>query len=106
VFALALRALDRGRVLDIDHFKFVKHSLGHNTGDKLLQNVAERLIETVARRRTVARLGGDQFILILNDQPDRRSSTGSMQRIMNRCRRAIDIDGQELMVTCSAGISL
>src|SRR6267154_1221216 len=54
--------------LDIDHFKFVNDSLGHNTGDKLLQNVAERLSETVRDGDTVARLGGDEVILILNDQ--------------------------------------
>src|SRR6267378_1332272 len=92
--------------LDIDHFKFVNDSLGHNTGDKLLQNVAERLTETVRDGDTVARLGGDEFILILNDQPGQEVSYRAMQRIMNRTAEPIDIGGQELMVTCSAGISL
>jgi len=92
--------------LDIDHFKFVNDSLGHNTGDKLLQNVAERLTETVRDGDTVARLGGDEFILILNDQPGQEVIYRAMQRIMNRIAEPIDIDGQELMVTCSAGISL
>ena len=92
--------------LDIDHFKFVNDSLGHNTGDKLLQNVAERLIETVRDGDTVARLGGDEFILILNDQPGQEVIYRAMQRIMSRIAEPIDIDGQELMVTCSAGISL
>src|SRR6266850_351616 len=92
--------------LDIDHFKFVNDSLGHNTGDKLLQNVAERLTETVRDGDTVARLGGDEFILILNDQPGQEVIYRAMQRIMSRIAEPIDIDGQELMVTCSAGISL
>ena len=92
--------------LDIDHFKFVNDSLGHNTGDKLLQNVAERLTETVRDGDTVARLGGDEFILVLNDQPGQEVIYRAMQRIMNRVAEPIDIDGQELMVTCSAGISL
>ena len=92
--------------LDIDHFKFVNDSLGHNTGDKLLQNVAERLTETVRDGDTVARLGGDEFILVLNDQPGQEVIYRAMQRIMNRIAEPIDIDGQELMVTCSAGISL
>jgi diguanylate cyclase (GGDEF)-like protein len=92
--------------LDIDHFKFVNDSLGHNTGDKLLQNVAERLTETVRDGDTVARLGGDEFILILNDQPGQEVIYRAMQRIMDRIAEPIDIDGQELMVTCSAGISL
>jgi len=92
--------------LDIDHFKFINDSLGHNTGDKLLQNVAERLTETVRDGDTVARLGGDEFILVLNDQPGQEVIYRAMQRIMNRVAEPIDIDGQELMVTCSAGISL
>ncbi len=92
--------------LDIDHFKFINDSLGHNTGDKLLQNVAERLTETVRDGDTVARLGGDEFILVLNDQPGQEVIYRAMQRIMNRIAEPIDIDGQELMVTCSAGISL
>src|SRR5712664_2681485 len=92
--------------LDIDHFKFINDSLGHNSGDKLLQNVAERLTETVRDGDTVARLGGDEFILVLNDQPGQEVIYRAMQRIMNRIAEPIDIDGQELMVTCSAGISL
>jgi diguanylate cyclase (GGDEF)-like protein len=92
--------------LDIDHFKFVNDSLGHNMGDKLLQKVAERLIETVRDGDTVARLGGDEFILILNDQTGQEVIYRAMQRIITRIAEPITVDGQELMVTCSAGISL
>src|SRR5713101_1547570 len=92
--------------LDIDHFKFVNDSLGHNTGDKLLQKVAERLTETVRDGDTVARLGGDEFILILNDQTGQEVIYRAIQRIIGRIAEPIDVDGQELMVTCSAGISL
>ncbi len=92
--------------LDIDHFKFVNDSLGHNTGDKLLQKVAERLTETVRDGDTVARLGGDEFILILTDQPGQEVIYRAMQRIINKVAEPINVDGQELMVTCSAGISL
>jgi diguanylate cyclase (GGDEF)-like protein len=92
--------------LDIDHFKFVNDSLGHNTGDKLLQKVAERLTEAVRDGDTVARLGGDEFILILNDQTGQEVIYRAMQRIIGRIAEPINVDGQELMVTCSAGISL
>ena len=92
--------------LDIDHFKFVNDSLGHNTGDKLLQRVAERLTETVRDGDTVARLGGDEFILILNDQTGQEVIYRAMQRIITRIAEPISVDGQELMVTCSAGVSL
>src|SRR3977135_2626712 len=80
--------------LDIDHFKFVHDSLGHNTGDKLLQNVAERLTETVRDGDTVARLGGDEFILILSDQPGQEGIYRAMQRIMNKIHETIQLEGQ------------
>src|SRR5580765_3677842 len=92
--------------LDIDHFKFVNDSLGHNTGDKLLQKVAERLTEAVRDGDTVARLGGDEFILILNDQTGQEVIYRAMQRIISKISEPIEIDGQELLVTASAGISM
>ena len=92
--------------LDVDHFKFVNDSLGHNTGDKLLQKVAERLTASVRDGDTVARLGGDEFILILNDQTGQEVIYRAMQRIITKIAEPIDIDGQELLVTASAGISL
>jgi len=92
--------------LDIDHFKFVNDSLGHNTGDKLLQKVAERLAAAVRDGDTVARLGGDEFILILNDQTGQEVIYRAMQRIISKIAEPIEIDGQEMLVTASAGISL
>src|SRR5215471_1690147 len=85
--------------LDIDHFKFVNDSLGHNTGDKLL-------LAAVRDGDTVARLGGDEFILILNDQTGQEVIYRAMQRIIGKVAEPIEIDGQELLVTASAGISL
>jgi diguanylate cyclase (GGDEF)-like protein len=92
--------------LDIDHFKFVNDSLGHNTGDKLLQKVAERLLTAVRDGDTVARLGGDEFILILNDQTGQEVIYRAMQRIIGKVAEPIEVDGQELLVTASAGISM
>src|SRR5262245_36783959 len=92
--------------LDIDHFKFVNDSLGHNTGDKLLQRGAERLLASVRGGETVARLGGAEFILILNDQTGQEVIYRAMQRIIGKVAEPIEIDGQELLVTASAGISL
>ncbi|HTQ76286.1 MAG TPA: EAL domain-containing protein [Burkholderiales bacterium] len=92
--------------LDIDHFKFVNDSLGHNVGDKLLQRVAERLMGSVRDGDTVARLGGDEFILILNDQTGQEVIYRAMQRIISKIAEPIEIDGQELLVTASAGISM
>src|SRR5260221_5890499 len=92
--------------IDIDHFKFVNDSLGHNTGDKRVQGVAEPLSQSVRDGDTVARLGGDEFILILNDQTGEEFIYRAMQRIITRVAEPIVIDGNELLVTCSAGVSL
>jgi diguanylate cyclase (GGDEF)-like protein len=92
--------------IDLDHFKFVNDSLGHNAGDKLLQYVAERLQSTVRDGDTVARLGGDEFVVILNDQGREDVIFRAMQRIVTKLAEPVRINDHELNVTCSAGISV
>jgi len=92
--------------IDLDHFKFVNDSLGHNAGDKLLQYVAERLQSTVRDGDTVARLGGDEFVVILNDQGREDVIFRAMQRIVSKLSEPVRINDHELNVTCSAGISV
>jgi diguanylate cyclase (GGDEF)-like protein len=92
--------------IDLDHFKFVNDSLGHGTGDKLLRGMADRLRGVLREGDTVARLGGDEFVVILNDQGGEEVIFRAMQRIMLEVSQPMMIDGKELYVTCSAGISL
>jgi diguanylate cyclase (GGDEF)-like protein len=92
--------------MDLDHFKFVNDSLGHSAGDELLKQMAERLRSVLRDGDTVARLGGDEFVLILNDQNNEDVVFRAMQRIVARINEPIHIEGKELYVTCSAGISL
>jgi diguanylate cyclase (GGDEF)-like protein len=92
--------------IDLDHFKFVNDSLGHSMGDKLLQGMAERLRSVLREGDTVARLGGDEFVLILNDQASEEVIFRAMQRVADRLAEPIEIDGREMTLTCSAGISL
>jgi diguanylate cyclase (GGDEF)-like protein len=92
--------------IDLDHFKFVNDSLGHSIGDELLKAMGERLRLTLREGDTVARLGGDEFVLILNDQSSEDVIYRGMQRITAQLAEPIEIDGKELVVTCSAGISL
>ena len=91
--------------IDLDRFKFVNDSLGHATGDRLLQTMAERLRAMLRDGDTVARLGGDEFVLILNDQASEEVIYRAMQRITAELAAPLDIDGKDLVVTCSVGIS-
>ncbi|MGH8740883.1 MAG: putative bifunctional diguanylate cyclase/phosphodiesterase [Burkholderiales bacterium] len=92
--------------IDLDHFKFVNDSLGHSMGDKLLKGMAERLRTVLREGDTVARLGGDEFVLILNDQTNEEVIFRAMQRITAKLAEPIEIEGREMTLTCSAGISL
>jgi len=92
--------------MDLDHFKFVNDSLGHSTGDKLLKGMGDRLRAVLREGDTVGRVGGDEFVLILNDQSNEEIIYRAMQRITAKVAEPITIDGKELYVTCSAGISL
>jgi len=92
--------------MDLDHFKFVNDSLGHSTGDKLLKAMGERLRQVLREGDTVGRVGGDEFVLILNDQSNEEVIFRAMQRIHAKVAEPISIEGKELYVTASAGISL
>jgi diguanylate cyclase (GGDEF)-like protein len=92
--------------MDLDHFKFVNDSLGHSVGDKLLKAMGERLRAALREGDTVGRVGGDEFVLILADQSNEEVIFRAMQRISAKVAEPIVIDGKELYVTCSAGISL
>ena len=92
--------------MDLDHFKLVNDSLGHSTGDKLLKGMAERLRAVLREGDTVGRVGGDEFVLILNDQTNEEVIFRAMQRITAKVAEPIMLDGKELYVTSSAGISV
>jgi diguanylate cyclase (GGDEF)-like protein len=92
--------------MDLDHFKFVNDSLGHSTGDLLLKAMAERLRTVLREGDTVGRVGGDEFVLILNDQSNEEIIYRAMQRISAKVAEPITIEGKELYVSCSAGISI
>ncbi len=92
--------------VDLDHFKFINDSLGHGTGDRLLIVIAERLQACVRKGDTVARPGGDEFVLILSDQTLDEGHHRTMERIMAAVSDPCMIDGHELRVTCSIGLSV
>src|SRR5437773_6328361 len=92
--------------MDLDHFKFVNDSLGHSTGDRLLKAMGDRLRSVLREGDTVGRVGGDEFVLILNDQSNEEVIYRAMQRITAKVAEPLTLDGKEMYVTCSAGISL
>jgi diguanylate cyclase (GGDEF)-like protein/PAS domain S-box-containing protein len=92
--------------VDLDNFKFVNDSLGHNAGDELLKIIAKRMVDCVRGTDTVVRLGGDEFVILLFGQPknaDMASTT--LQKIRSAIAEPIQIDGHDLQVTCSIGLA-
>lgn len=95
--------------LDLDGFKSVNDTLGHQVGDQLLQQVANRLSAVVRSQDTVARMGGDEFTIIIADiVPDRAESdlTHIAQKVRASVAQPILLEGHQTFVTTSIGISL
>jgi diguanylate cyclase (GGDEF)-like protein/PAS domain S-box-containing protein len=92
--------------LDLDHFKEVNDSLGHGAGDRLLTEVGERLLHCVRESDTVARLGGDEFVIVLDNVSNPRVVSEVLGKLKRKLALPIDVDGYELFVTASMGISL
>lgn len=90
--------------LDLDHFKLVNDSLGHNIGDILLQEVAKRLQKGMRGPDTVARLGGDEFGILLEDISDIREATLAADRVQGLLSERFDLGGSEITTSASIGI--
>ena len=93
-------------MVDLDHFKRINDSLGHNVGDQLLLEVTERLMACVRDTDTVARLGGDEFVLVLPDISGGEAAGKVAASILESMSREIRVSGRELHVTPSIGIGL
>lgn len=91
--------------IDLDNFKLVNDSMGHGAGDELIANVGSRLQTCIRDGDTVARIGGDEFVLLLTNQNPGDSNLTVMQRIQRELVKPMLIRGQELVVTCSMGIA-
>ncbi|MES2041974.1 MAG: EAL domain-containing protein [Pseudomonadota bacterium] len=91
--------------IDVDLFKFINDSLGHHVGDELLKAVAARLKSCMRENDTVARHGGDEFVVVI-DHSDEAVISLLMSRILASVAEPIMIEERELQVTCSIGFSL
>ena len=92
--------------LDLDDFKKINDSLGHEAGDKLLIEAARRLRHVVRSVDTVGRLGGDEFIIMLVGLKDPLDARPVVENLIAQFRKAFKIDGHELILTASIGISV
>jgi len=91
--------------IDLDQFKFINDSLGHHTGDHLLKAVAARLTSCVRDSDTVARHGGDEFVVVI-DHSNEAVISLLMSKILNSVAQPVMVDGHELHITASIGFSL
>ncbi len=91
--------------IDVDRFKIINDSLGHHIGDLLLKEVAARLKPCVRQTDTVARIGGDEFTILLDEINDIKDTSRVANKILEELSHPFNLDGHELMVTASIGIS-
>ncbi len=92
--------------LDLDGFKHINDSLGHSTGDKLLQSVAKRLLLCVRGPDTISRQGGDEFLVVLQDIEHAEDAAIAAKRILKALAETHSIDGHDLQITASIGASI
>ncbi len=97
-------------LIDLDHFKTINDSLGHDIGDKVLEEVSFRLNKTSSHTNTIARLGGDEFIILGDNFQDSDSATAQAQKLANKLLKSIKdtykINEHRLYLSASIGISL
>jgi diguanylate cyclase (GGDEF)-like protein len=106
--ALAKRHMKKVAVLflDLDGFKHINDSLGHPTGDKLLQSVAKRLVDCIRGSDSVSRQGGDEFVVLLLDLEQAEDAAVTARRMLEAVAQPHSIDHHDLHVTASIGVSI
>ena len=91
---------------DLDRFKMVNDSLGHDAGDRLLVQVSQRLREGLRVADTIARLGGDEFVVLIENANSEREIHGAAQRVAQLLEPPFEVDGEAIFVSASIGVAL
>ena len=92
--------------IDIDGFKLVNDTLGHNAGDIVLKNVAKRISNNIREEDSLVRLGGDEFVLILMNHTSNKNLEKKLETILNSIREVIVIEDKNVNVSLSIGVSI
>lgn len=92
--------------IDLDHFKEVNDTLGHNSGDRLLMEAARRISDCVRESDTVARMGGDEFAVILTELPDASSLERILQNILQALEAVFELGKERVFVSASLGVAM
>ena len=92
--------------MDIDRFKVINDTYGHDVGDKLILYVGNKISETLRKSDTIARFGGDEFLLLLPDIKDRDDIEKIVKKIFDVFQKKVLIESKKISVTLSMGISI
>ncbi|WP_102796621.1 two-component system response regulator [Bowmanella denitrificans] len=92
--------------IDIDSFKLINDSMGHEPGDQLLIEFAQRLQQIMRAEDVLIRLGGDEFVVIVEDVERRQDFERLAEKIIAICNEPFNISGRDIMVTCSIGVAI
>ena len=92
--------------MDLDRFKNINDTLGHNTGDQLLLQLSERLKHSVRDGDTIARFGGDEFAILLDDVDNENSIAAVAQKLLQTLSEPFHVNSHELFITASIGIAI
>ena len=92
--------------VDLDHFKYINDSMGHEVGDELLIQLARRLRKTIRASDALARISGDEFVLLVEDIKNDKDASVIVRKLINELKEPYELRGQRVRVTCSIGISL
>jgi diguanylate cyclase (GGDEF)-like protein len=92
--------------IDLDRFKLINDTLGHNNGDMLIREVAERLRQVARAEDTVARLGGDEFVVIISDAAEISHITRVAEKMLDVITQPYRLAGREIFCSCSIGITV
>jgi diguanylate cyclase (GGDEF)-like protein len=93
-------------MLDLDEFKKVNDTHGHNIGDQLLKGVANRLVKMFRKGDTIARWGGDEFILLLPEIRQTEVAKNVAERILHSFNKPFEFDGLRIAITASIGVAI